>query len=552
MGMIRTVLRCSLTIASILALTNSAQARSTNVRYDIVIRGGQVIDGTGAPPIRADVAIKDGRLVRIGRVRDKGAREIDASGRYVSPGWIDMLDQSGRVLSTDGSALNKLQMGVTTLLGGEAGTPVPAAQTDAWLSAFEAKGIAVNFGSYYGTTQARIEVMGDGAGTPSADQMRAMEGRVAAAMEGGALGVANALIYRPAAFQTTDELVALAKVAARYGGIYGSHVRDESAGLVTAVDEAIAIGERSGASVEIFHFKGAYQPGWGRLLPEAGAHVEAARSRGVDVWANIYPYIAGGTGLEATLPTWVFRDGIAKVGEKLADPAIRDRLKREIAAGSLPGWANLVEASGGWKGVILANSHSEEFRRFHGRSMLDIANELGRDPTELSWEIMAKAQPHRAMALFFLTAEADIRTALSYPWTTIGSDAAAAAGAGLVDALGLPHPRAYGTFPRIVAEYVKRSKLLTLPQAVHRMTGLSARRMKLADRGLVRAGYWGDLTIFDLDRLDDRASWDQPTAIPTGIDYVLVNGELVLEHGKYTGATPGKVIRGAGYKAPAD
>ncbi|HEY6916817.1 MAG TPA: amidohydrolase family protein, partial [Allosphingosinicella sp.] len=266
------------------------------------------------------------------------------------------------------------------------------------------------------------------------------------------------------------------------------------------------------------------------------------------VAADLYPYIAGGTGLDATLPSWVFRDGIAKVGEKLQDPAIRERLKKEIAAGSQPGWANLVEASGGWKGVILANAHNQEFDRFRFRSIADIAAELGRDPTELSWEIMAKAAPNRAVALFFLVDEGDVRTALLYPWTTIGSDAAAAVGDSKVDALGLPHPRSYGTFPRVIAEYVKRQKLLPLETAVHKMTGLAATRMKLKDRGFLRAGQWADITIFDLDRLDDRATFEDPSAQPEGIDYVLVNGTLVLEGGKYSGALPGKVVRGAGYR----
>lgn len=514
--------------------------------YDLVIRNGQVLDGLGAPAKRADIAIRQGKIVKIGRIRAKGAREIDAAGDYVSPGWIDTLDQSGRVLTQDGSALNKLQMGVTTLLGGEAGTPVPAAQTAEWFAKLESQGISVNFGSYYGTTQARIEVMGDRAGAPDATQLAAMKARVAQAMEAGALGVANALIYPPASFQSTDELVELAKVAGRYGGVYGSHIRDESGGLLDAVTEAITIGERARLPVEIFHFKGAYRPGWGKLLPAAGQKIEQARARGIDLTANVYPYTAGGTGLDATLPSWVFRDGFAKVGEKLADPVLREQIKREVAQGSQPGWSNLVEASGGWDGVTLANPFNAELERFRTRSIASIAKELGRDPTELSWEIMAKARPNRAQALFFLVDEGDVKTALKYPWTSIGSDAAASVGAGKVDALGLPHPRSYGTFPRIIARYVKAEHLLSLEEAVRKMTSLPADRFRLGDRGRLRPGAWADITIFDLATLEDRATWTDPTLAPTGIEYVLVNGVPVIERGTYTGAKPGRVVRGAG------
>ena len=544
MAMIRLARRSLLAGAALLLGAAGAPAPA----YDLVIRNGRVIDGSGKPAVAADVAIKGGRVARVGRIKGDGVREIDARGLYVSTGWIDMLDQSGGVLTKNGEAANKLRMGVTTLLGGEAGTPVPAAQVAGWFDTLEAEGIAVNFGSYYGTTQARMEVIGDKADAPTPAQLEAMKGKVATAMEAGALGVANALIYPPASFQSTEELIALATVAGRYGGVYGSHIRDESGGLLTAIDEAIRIGETARIPVEVFHFKGAYQPGWGKLLPQAVARIEAARARGLDIAADVYPYTAGGTGLDATLPGWVFRDGLQQVGAKLADPATRERIKRDVAAGSQPGWANLVEASGGWSGVILANPHSAAFDRFKGQSIAEIARQLGRDPTELSWEIMAAARPNRAQALFNLIHEGDLRTALRQPWTSIGSDAAASMGEGQVDALGLPHPRAYGTFPRIVAEYVKRRRLLTLEEAIRKMTGWPAERMRLKDRGLLRQGQWADITVFDLEKLDDVADWAAPTASPVGIEYVLVNGVPVLERGRLTGARPGRVVRGPGFK----
>jgi N-acyl-D-amino-acid deacylase len=541
--------------AALLGLIGSACAVSALAQpaavYDLVIRNGRLLDGNGNPWVNADVAIKDGRFVKIGRVEGHGTREIDAQGDYVSPGWIDMMDQSGTVLLKNGLAENKLREGVTSAIAGEGGTPVPAAQIPDYFKKLEAQGISLNFGTYYSSGQARVEAMGDVAGRPSARQMDAMKAHVDEAMRAGAMGIATALIYPPDSFQSTEDLVELAAVAAKRGGIYASHMRDESAKLLQAIGESIEIGEKTGIQVEIFHFKGAYAPGWGKLVPQAGELIEAARARGVNIAADMYVYTAGGTGLDITVPNWVWEQGAKRGLERLKDSQVRARLKKEVAAGSMPGWSNLIEASGGWDHILLANAFNPKYDRYRFKSIEYIAKQLGQDPADVSWDIVLGAQPNRAMGLFFMMSEPDIATALRWPWMSIGSDAGANEAAGKIDAIGLPHPRAYANFPRVIAEYVKKRHVLTLEDAIRKMTSWPATRMRLYDRGVIREGLKADVTIFNEERLDDVASYENPTAYPTGVDYVLVNGQLVIDKGQHTGARPGNVLRGAGYEAAA-
>jgi N-acyl-D-amino-acid deacylase len=529
--------------AMTLLLAGNAPAPQSVPEYDIVIRGGRVLDGAGNPWVRADVAVKGGRVVRVGRIAGHGAKEIDARDRYVTPGFIDMMDQSGGVLLKNGAAENKLRMGVTTVIAGEGGTPVEASQIPAYFGQLEKQGIAVNFGTYYSTTQARQKAMGDVAGTPTAAQMEVMKAEVRKAMEAGVFGVTSALIYPPSSFASTQDLIAMSKVSAQCGGFYATHMRDESADLVKAVNEAIEIGEKSGAKVEIFHLKAAFAPGWGKLMPEAIASVNAARARGMDVAADLYPYTAGGTGLEIIAPSWVWADGIEKGIARLRDPKVRERMKKEVAAGSMPGWSNLVEASGGFGNVILANGFSKKYAPYHGQSLEKIGATLKRDPADVAWDILLEGLPNRSVALYFMMNEGDIETALRQPWVSIGSDAAASEKFGELDALGLPHPRAYGTFPRAIAEYSKRRPVISLEEAVRKMTGWPAQRMGLSDRGLIRDGMRADLVILDYAALDDVATWDKPTASPTGIDTVVVNGVVTIENGRHTGARAGTVLR---------
>jgi len=438
---------------------------------------------------------------------------------------------------------------VTSAIAGEGGTPVPAAEIDAYFRGLEKSGISLNFGTYYSSAQARVAVMGEGSGAPTPAQLEKMKELVATAMRAGAVGIATALIYPPDSFQSTQDLVELAKVAAQYDGIYASHMRDESAGLLTAIGESIQIGEQAGIQVEVFHFKGAYQPGWGQLVPQALTLIDGARARGVNIAADMYLYAAGGTGLDITVPNWVWERGVDQGLKQLRSPRVRERLKRELQAGSQPGWSNLVHASGGWDHVVLANAFDERYDKYRYKSFEYIGKELGRDPADVAWDILLKAAPkNRAMALFFMMSEDDIQTALKAPWMAIGSDSGAAERLGEMDAIGLPHPRAYGNFPRLIAEYVRKRKVITLEDAVRKLTSLPATRMRMFDRGALREGLWADLTVFDFDRIQDNATYENPVAVPTGVDYVLVNGEIVVDEGKHTGAKPGKVLRGPGWE----
>ena len=505
--------------------------------YDLVIRNGRVLDGAGNPWIAADVAIKDGRFVRIGKIDGKGTREIDATGRYVSPGWIDMLDQSGDVLPKNGLAENKLQMGVTTGIAGEGGTPVPAEQLADYLASLEKSGISLNFGTSFSETQARVAVLGEEAREPTPEELAKMRSIVETAMKAGALGITTALIYPPASYSKTAELVEMAKVAGRYGGIYSSHVRGEGKELIESIDEAITIGEKGGLPVEIFHLKAAYQPGWGTLMRQAGKTIEAARSRGVDI-------AAGGTSLSAVIPSWASEGGTANLMGRLKDPATRARLKNEMKAGS-PGWWNIVEAAGGWDNIVVVSTGNEDNKRFENKSVAQIAKEWNKDPADAAFDLVLQANG-RAGALYYLMSEPDIETALTFPWTSLGSDSAASMTTVDPNTVGMGHPRGYGNFPRLIAEYVREKKVLTLPDAIRKMTSWPATRMRLASRGLIKEGCWADVVIFDYNKIKDEASYEHPFRPPTGIDYVLVNGQVVIEKGKHTGAKPGKVIYGAG------
>jgi N-acyl-D-amino-acid deacylase len=536
-------------MAANLFLASAAPAQTTvpeSFEYDIVIRGGRVLDGAGNPCIFADVAIKDGRFVKLGKIPGRGRTEIDAHGRYVSPGWIDMMDQSGIALPQNGLAENKLMEGVTTAIGGEGGTPVPAEKLRDFWASLEKSGISLNWGSYFSETQARIAVLGYDSRQPTPDELAKMKAILDTAMQNGAMGMTTALIYPPSSYATTPELIEMAKVAAKYGGIYASHMRGEGKELVQSVDELIEISEKGGLPGEVFHMKAAYSPGWGTLMQEAGRHIDAARARGVDIAADLYVYTAGGTGLEATIPSWAHEGGNESLLKRLADPAIRVRLKKEIVTGS-PGWWNIIEASGGWQNVVLVNAQNPDNAKYQGRSIAEIAKELNKDPADTAFDFVAQAKTGRVLAIYHMMSEQDIETALKFPWTSIGSDAGTALTLGGDDALGLAHPRSYGNFPRVIARYVRETHTLTLEDAIRKMTSWPATRMRIADRGLIREGLWADVVIFDYDKIQDRSTYEHPDVTPDGIDFVIVNGQVVIDHGKHTGARPGKILYGPGY-----
>ena len=504
-----------------------------------------MLDGAGNPWIAADVGITDGRFARIGVVAGRGRVELDARGMYVSPGWIDMMDQSGSVLPRNGLAENKLKQGVTTAIGGEGGTPVPAGRIPEYFAGLEQSGISINFGTYFSETQARVAVLGRSARAPNPDELTRMRAIMDTAMRGGAQGMTTALIYPPSSYSTTEELVEVARAAALRGGIYASHIRGEGKEVVQSVREAIAIGERAGLPVEIFHLKVAYRPGWGVLMDSIRVVVDSARARGVDVAADLYVYTAGGTGLEAVIPSWAFDGGNDSLKARLGDPAIRERLKREITTGS-PGWWNIIEAAGGWDGIVLGNPRNPANDRYTGKTLSEIGRAMGKDPADAAFDLVLQGNG-RVMAIYHMMGEPDIETALRFPWTSIGSDAGAVARIGGGDDLGLPHPRAFGNAVRVIAEYVKRRHVLTLEAAVRKLTSWPATRMRLANRGLLKEGNWADVTIFDLDSLQDNATYQRPTELPSGIAWVLVNGVVTIDHGRHTGAKAGHVLRGPGY-----
>jgi N-acyl-D-amino-acid deacylase len=522
-----------------------AQNPAPAVAYDVVIRNGRVLDGAGNPWILADVAIKDGKFVTIGRVPERGTTEIDARGKYVSPGWIDMMDQSGGVLPRNGLAENKLRMGVTTAIGGEGGIPVPAAsRIPEYFAGLEKTGISINFGSYYSEAQARGAVLGASARAPNAAELDRMRAIMDTAMRAGAMGMTTALIYPPGSYAKTEELIEIAKVAAKYGGVYASHIRGEGPEVVQSVSELITIAEKAGLPGEVFHLKVAHKPSWGILMDSVRRVVDAARARGVDVAADLYVYTAGGTGLEATIPSWAFEGGIDSLKARIANPATRARLKNEQKTGS-PGWWNIVEAAGGWDGVVLVNARNPENAKYERKSLSEIARLMNKEPADAAMDLVAQGTG-RVMAIYHMMGEPDIETALKFPWTSIGSDAGAIMTLGQPDQTGLPHPRSFGNATRVIAEYVKKRHVLTLEDAVRKMTSWPATRMRLANRGLLKEGQWADVTIFDLDALQDKATYDDPMAFPTGIEYVLVNGVVTIDHDKHTGAKAGKVLYGPG------
>jgi N-acyl-D-aspartate/D-glutamate deacylase len=541
---LRLVRSAAIAAVGALAFFSTARAQATPATYDVVIRNGRVLDGAGNPWILADVGIKDGRFTKIGRIAERGTTEIDATGKYVSPGWIDMMDQSGSVLPRNGLAENKLRQGVTTAIGGEGGFPVSASKIPDYFAGLEKNGISINFGSYFSETQARGAVLQSSARAPNAAELDRMRAIMDTAMRAGAMGMTTALIYPPSSYATTDELVEMAKVAAKYGGVYASHIRGEGPEVVQSVAELITIAEKGGLPGEVFHLKVAHKPSWGVRMDSVRMIIDAARARGVDVAADLYVYTAGGTGLEATIPSWAFEGGNDSLKARLANPASRARLKNEQRTGSA-GWWNIIEAAGGWDGVILVNARNPANAKYEQKSLTEIARLMNKEPADAAMDLVSQGQG-RVMAIYHMMGEQDIETALKFPWTSIGSDAGAILTLGQPDQTGLPHPRSFGNATRVIAEYVKKRHVLTLEEAVRKMTSWPATRMRLANRGLIKEGQWADVTIFDLDALQDRATYDEPMLFPKGIDYVLVNGVVTIDHEKHTGAKAGKVLYGPG------
>jgi N-acyl-D-amino-acid deacylase len=534
--------------------------------YNVIIRGGHVIDGAGNPWVRADVGIRAGRIVQIGRLDGaQAARVIDATGQVVTPGFIDMHAHSEYVLLHDGNAQSKIRQGVTTEVVGEATSPGPIegpgvepnqellkplridltwSTLDGYFQRLMKTRSSVNLASYVSACQVRYDVVGYENRPPTADEMEKMRRLVASTMEQGAVGLADAL-EATCGYAKTDELIEEAKVVSRYGGIYGTHLRGEGDTVLDSIREAIEIGEKANVPVEIFHIKVAGSNNWGRM-PELVALINSARARGVDINANQYPYIAANHPTLPLLPPWALEGGLDKTMERLRNPQLRIRIKHDIENG-LPDWySNYVRQSGGWKGIVIGATHTEKNAALPGKTVEEIGRIREKDPADAFFDLLLE-EHGQVTCMPFMMNEKDVQTALREPWVDIASDGSSLSADGLLSA-GHPHPRNFGTFPRILGHYVREEKVLTLEDAVRRMTSLPAQRLGLKDRGLLREGYWADVVVFDPSRVNDTATFATPKQYPEGINFVLVNGRVVIDQGNHTGERPGMALRGPGYR----
>ncbi|MCA1618447.1 MAG: D-aminoacylase [Acidobacteria bacterium] len=534
--------------------------------YDLVIRGGRVVDGTGRRAFEADVAVRGDRVVRVGRVpaSARARRTIEARGLVVAPGFIDMLGQSEQNVLIDPRAMSKVMQGVTTEVTGEGGSIAPMNDrlvkedeayykrynlTVDWRTLHEyfrrlaLQGSGVNLASFVGATQVRAYVVGFDNRAPTREEMEKMKALVADAMEDGALGLSTSLQYVPARFADTDEIVELAKVARRYGGIYATHQRSEANALDTSLAEVFEIARRARIPVEIWHLKTAYRKNWGRM-PSVLARIRAARARGLDVTADVYPYAAASTGLAACLPPWAIEGGVEKMLARLRDPATRARIRTDILRETNE-WENIYLGSGGAEGVLVGSVVNRSLEGLQGKRVSEIAKEQGKDELEALFDIIL-ADRAQTGAIYFMMSEADLRAALREPFVSICTDSGARATDGPLSG-SKSHPRGWGSYPRVLSRYVRDERLLTLEQAVHKMTGRPAARTGLRDRGVLREGAFADITVFDPARVRDRATFEEPNQYPEGVDYVVVNGQLEVDEGRRTPVNAGRPLRGPGY-----
>jgi N-acyl-D-aspartate/D-glutamate deacylase len=534
--------------------------------YDVIIRGGHVIDGTGNPWIEADVGIRAGHIVRIGPVEDvQAARVIDATGQVIAPGFIDMHTHSEYALLYDGNAQSKIRQGVTTEVVGEGTSPGPIegsaveptkemlrlfnldltwSTLDGYFQRLLKSGSSVNLASYVSSCQVRYDVIGYENRPPTADELEKMRELVASSMEQGAFGLTNAL-EATCGYAKTDELIELAKVVSRNHGIYATHVRGEGDTVLDSIREAIEIGEKANIPVEIFHLKVAGSNNWGRM-PEVVALIDSARARGVDVNANQYPYIAANHPMLPLLPPWALEGGVDKTMERLRDPQLRGRMKHDIENGLADWNSNYIRQSGGWQGIVIGFVQTEKNALLPGKTLEELAKIRGTHPADAFFDLLLEEHGNVGCMPFMMN-EKDVQTALRQPWVDIASDGMSLSTDGPL-AAGHPHPRNFGTFPRILGHYVRDEKVLTLEDAVRRMTSLAAQRLGMKDRGLLREGFWADVVVFDSNRISDTATFASPKQYPEGINYVLVNGQVVIDRGKHTGKRPGMMLRGPGIR----
>lgn len=560
----------ALLVAALVAIGVRSAARqeaaaNSGESYDVVIHGGHILDGTGNPWYAADIGIRGDKIVAIGKIDGTGTREtIDATGKIVAPGFIDMLGQSETSLLIDKRALSKLSQGITSEITGEGGSIAPQDErtitpmkpflaqyhlsidwTDlsGYYDRLEKSGTALNIGTYVGAAQVREAVIGDDDRAPTLEELQKMEDLVAQAMQQGAMGLSTALIYPPGHYAKTDELIALAKVASKYGGIYASHMRSEGQTEMRAVDEAIEIGRQADLPVEIFHLKVSGKSRWGSM-PKLVGKIQKARDSGLNMAADMYPYLAGATALASCLPPWVADGGATKLLARLHDPATRTRIKAEMAADH-PGWENLYFDSGGAPGVMVSGVVNPDLKKYDGMTVAQIATAEKKDPLDALFDFVI-ADHAQTGALYFIAGEQDLQYGLKQPWTSIGLDANETS---LDGPLFEPHnhPRAWGSMPRFIGHYSRDLHLVPLEQAIRKITSLPAEREHLVGRGLLKQGFFADITIFDPKTIIDKATYKDPNQVSEGVDYVFVNGQLEFADGKLTGATAGRPLRGQGW-----
>jgi N-acyl-D-amino-acid deacylase len=534
--------------------------------YDLVIRNGHIIDGTGSPWYAADIAIRDGHIAAIGHLDSATARQaIDAAGMVVAPGFIDMLGQSETPIQVNPHLPSKIYQGITTEITGEGGSAAPL--TDAiraadhanfehykidpswntfreFFARLEKLGMGINLASYVGATQVRRAVIGDGDRAPTPAELERMKALVRDAMRDGTVGVSTSLQYAPAPYATTEELIALAAEGAKLGGIYASHMRSEGDAIIPAIDEAIRIGREAHVPVEIWHLKAAGRQNWGRM-PEIVAHIDEARRSGVEIGANTYAYTAWFNSFSAFIPPWAHDGGDAKLIERLKDPAMRARIRKEMQTPSST-WDNEWDEIPGAEAILLSVVQNPKLLPLQGKTIAEIAALWKKDAFDTIFDLLIEDNAATDVAVFGMW-EPDVRLALQQAWVSVCNDSQGTATDGLLGQEH-PHPRAYGTFPHILRKYVREDGALTLPDAIRKFSALPASRLRLSDRGVIKTGMWADLVVFNPDTITDLATFEKPNQLSQGMQYVLVNGVAVIDRGTMTNALPGKVVRGPAWK----
>ncbi|PYT92809.1 MAG: dihydroorotase [Acidobacteria bacterium] len=559
------VRRLPVFLALLLSLVVLSRSSAQSPPFDIVITRGWIIDGTGSPWYSADIGIRGGRIAAIGNLTAaRRTRSIDAHGQVVAPGFIDMLGQSELTILVDPRLPSKIYQGITTEITGEGESVAPmndairrsgkrqldllGIQADwqtfrEYFARLEKQGIGINVADYVGATTVRRMALGDDDVQPTPEQLDQMKQLVRQAMLDGAVGVSTSLEYPPAPYAKTEELIALASEASRFGGIYATHMRSESTAILQSLDEVIRIAREAQIPIEIWHFKVAGKPSWGHM-PEAIAKIEAARARGVDMAADTYAYTAWGNGLSAFIPPWAHDGGTSKLLERLKDPAARERIRKDMLTPS-DEWENEWQQIPGPESILIGQVQNPKLLSLQGKTIAEVAKLWNKNPMDTIFDLLIQDDAFTGVAVSGM-AEPDVALALQQPWVSIDNDSSGVSPEGI---LGREHshPRAYGTFPRILRKYVREEHKLTLEDAIRKFSALPAQRLRLEGRGLLRVNMWADVTIFDPATIRDVATFENPNQLSQGIDYVLVNGVPVIDQGKMTGARPGKVLRGPGY-----